>query len=226
MASISCTDNTGPTTDGVLEYAREVFSLGLLYLEFQDAIREGDGLRVLRCWKYFLPIFRGSGRKNYALEALNLLYQHKYYLSPRLRQQILFSRFVNVHGGQGHNISADLHMEHMNRVTKEALEHLGANKTERAIVRSSKCAHSVLLLTSNIDACLGTKTPSGAHRMPEATRDITTMVEILVRAENFADKDKRFHPSFPKIQSNGLCSSIDIQKFHAWIKEHYKPTFQ
>ena len=36
----------------------EVLSLGLFYLEFKDAIREGDGLRVLRCYKYLLPLFR------------------------------------------------------------------------------------------------------------------------------------------------------------------------
>ena len=35
--------------DGVCEYAQEVLSLGLLYMEFNDAIREGDGERILRC---------------------------------------------------------------------------------------------------------------------------------------------------------------------------------
>ena len=39
--------------DHVLEYTKETLSLGLLLLEFKDAIREGDGSRVLRCWKYF-----------------------------------------------------------------------------------------------------------------------------------------------------------------------------
>ena len=40
------------TTDGVLEYAREVLTLSLMYAEFSDAIREGDGDRILRCWKF------------------------------------------------------------------------------------------------------------------------------------------------------------------------------
>ena len=34
--------------DGVYEYARETLSLSLLYTEFQDAICDGDGLRMLR----------------------------------------------------------------------------------------------------------------------------------------------------------------------------------
>ena len=52
-----------------MEYARETLSLGLLFLEFKDAVKEGDGTRVLRCWKYFLLLFHASGHTNYCLEA-------------------------------------------------------------------------------------------------------------------------------------------------------------
>lgn len=40
----------------VYDYTREVLSLGLLYLNFKDAVREGDGDRIRRMWKYFLPL--------------------------------------------------------------------------------------------------------------------------------------------------------------------------
>ena len=36
--------------DNVYEYANEVLSLGLLLMEFTDAIKEGDGTRIIRCW--------------------------------------------------------------------------------------------------------------------------------------------------------------------------------
>ena len=32
---------------------------GPLYFEFSDGIREADGLRILRCWRYLLFFFRG-----------------------------------------------------------------------------------------------------------------------------------------------------------------------
>ena len=35
----------------------EVLSLGLLLMEFEDAVKEGDGLRILRWWRYFLLFF-------------------------------------------------------------------------------------------------------------------------------------------------------------------------
>ena len=52
-----------PSEDKKLEYAIQIISLGCFYLEYySDAIREGDGIRVLRCWRYLLPIFWNSGR--------------------------------------------------------------------------------------------------------------------------------------------------------------------
>ena len=60
------------TKDSVYSYATQLLTLGCFYLEFRDAIKEGDGLRVLRCYRYMLPMFVSSGRKNYAIETLNL----------------------------------------------------------------------------------------------------------------------------------------------------------
>eukprot|EP00731_Ephydatia_muelleri_P034358 Em0056g17a len=129
--------NTG-TTDHVLEYAKETMSPGLLLLEFKDAIREGDGTRILQCWKYFFIIFRATRHKNYCIEAFNLFMQYYYTLPPRYAEQMLWGRFINSEGGQGRNISADLHMEHLNHIVKDAVGHLGANKTPQAIMRASK----------------------------------------------------------------------------------------
>ena len=44
--------------DGVVEYAKDLISLGLLYLEYHDAVKEGDGIRVVHCWKFWLPLFK------------------------------------------------------------------------------------------------------------------------------------------------------------------------
>ena len=116
-------------TDKVKEYGIQLLGIGCFYLEFTDAIREGDGNHVLRCWRYLLPIFLGSHPTNYSFEVLNMLFQQSYTLSPRLSAELLWSRFINVHGHPGRNIPADLHMEHLNRLVKEAIRNLGANKT-------------------------------------------------------------------------------------------------
>ena len=61
--------------DHVPEYA---LTLGLLYMESIDDIREGDGERILRCWRYFLLLFKATGRKNYSIEAFTLLTQYHF----------------------------------------------------------------------------------------------------------------------------------------------------
>ena len=68
--------------DYVHSCACAVLSMGLLLMEF--AMREGDGSRILQCWKYFLPLFKAKHHKNYAIEAFTLLAQYEYLLSPRM----------------------------------------------------------------------------------------------------------------------------------------------
>ena len=45
---------------------------------------------------------------------------------------------MSVHGLPGHNISADLHMEHLNKVVKVARKGLGDNKSDNGIKRAAK----------------------------------------------------------------------------------------
>lgn len=41
-----------PQHDGIYEYAKDTLCLGLLLLERIDAVREGDGDRIMRLWKF------------------------------------------------------------------------------------------------------------------------------------------------------------------------------
>ena len=51
------------SSDGVVSYACELLFIGLLWHGFHDAIREGDGQRILVYWRYLLIIFKASKRK-------------------------------------------------------------------------------------------------------------------------------------------------------------------
>lgn len=55
--------------DGVHCYGIEFLSLSLIWHGFHDSIREGDGDRILRYWKFLLVIFKSSNKQNYAKEA-------------------------------------------------------------------------------------------------------------------------------------------------------------
>ena len=96
--------------DGVLNYSSSV-----LMLELRDAIREGDGPRIIRCWKIMMIYFKYANHANYAREAFRMLAGVYALGTPRLVHQLMWARVVNIHRGLGHNISLDLHMEHMNK---------------------------------------------------------------------------------------------------------------
>ena len=108
----------GKDEDKAFIYATDFLSYGLLYFEFSDSIRE-DGPRILRCWRYLTLVFKEAQRKNYAIEGLN---QYHFFFSPRQKEQLMSSRCINVHGIPGRNIAADLHLEHLNRMCKVAVE--------------------------------------------------------------------------------------------------------
>lgn len=157
-------------------------SLGLLYLDFKDAVREGDGERVLLDWKYLFLLFKASGRKNYAIEAITLLTQYHITLPPNLAEQLKWSRFINVHGLPGHNISCDLHMEHINRLVKVSIEGLGANKSEKAITRVGRAVGVLASAIHTYDEELGVPVPSGEHSEKAKYKDIDTITMLLLES--------------------------------------------
>lgn len=132
--------------DGIYIYGTEVLTLGLLWLGFNDAIKEGDGDKVFVYWKFLLLVFKRGGCRNYAIEAVNLLYQ-THTLSPRLVAQLKWGRFINTHGRQGCNIAGDLHLEHLNKRLKGILHNLGPNNNtdtiQRAAKWSARCANNL-----------------------------------------------------------------------------------
>ena len=85
------------------------------------------------------------------MRALTLLYQIEYSLSPRLREQLIWSRFINVHGQPGKNIPMNLHMEHLTAIAKGAINNLGAGKTEKAVVRLGKAIGTISPVLTQFD---------------------------------------------------------------------------
>ena len=52
-------DNSTTCTDGVFDYACSVIGLGLMARNFSDVTCEGDGERLIHCWKFFSAPLQG-----------------------------------------------------------------------------------------------------------------------------------------------------------------------
>jgi len=76
------------------------FHLDCFFMEYIDSIKEGDGDRILRCWRYMLLLFKVSNKTKYSVEAYNLLAHYQYLFSERMCKQLLWSRTVNVQVNQ------------------------------------------------------------------------------------------------------------------------------
>lgn len=202
--------------DKILAYANELLSLGLLYTEFVDSIREGDGLRVLRCWRFLMLIFKANNRRNYAIEAFIILAQQQFILSGRQSQQLLYSRFINTHGLPGKNISCDLYMEHLNRHLKDGLRALGANKTPNAIQRLARCIAPIEEMLSNFDSIMKVYKPSGMHKRLSADKDMAMVIKELQNGKVFQHTSGRKHSSFSNFDR--ATSSLKIEDVKKWMK--------
>ena len=207
-----------PTGDQVHAYSMQLLSVGCFYLEFSDAIREGDGDRVVRCWRYLLAAFKSSGRKNYSIESLNMLCQHLYVLTPRQSAELLWSRFVNVHGRPGRNIPLDLHQEHLNRVCKDAIQGLGMNKSEKAITRVGKAMGTLFPILCHFDEDNAVHNYSGTHSPPSSEKDINMIIHQLQQSKAFTNIPGRKHRTFPNPRD--VLHSKDHSELIDWMKKH------
>ncbi len=200
--------------DLVNAYSRNLLSLGLLLMEFNDGIHEGDGERIIRCWRYFLPIFKLDKRTNYSIEAFILLAQHQFLFTERQKAQLTWSRTINTHGKSGKNISCDLHMEHLNRDIKTAI---ASNATDASIVRAGKSLKKHLAIQTQFDRDNGVPTPSGKHSRKSSDKDRAAIIEQLVSVKVFKVIPDRSHKSFEKLNEH-MYEPLDVHEFRSWME--------
>ena len=206
--------------DGVYGYARVLCHFAALVSEFTDAWSEGDGERVLRCWKIFMLHFHAERRTKYALEALRLQLQLAT-LSPDLVHQLTWGRFVNTHGGPGMNIPCDLHNEHVNKLFKEVISNMGANFTEAASTRAARAVTSLAHMAERFDSQTGIHPEATAHTTKSDEADVMSVVKVLQQREVLTIHPGRSHHKFPRMSTNPL-QSLNRDKLHLWIRDKVK----
>ena len=201
--------------DGVYLYASDLLTLGMIWMGFHDAIREGDGDRVMTYWKFFLPIFRLLGRKNYSIEAVDIQLLHHHHLSERQSAELVWSRFVNTHGRQGKNIPCDLHLEHLNRRLKSSLRNLCSNIKGNSVVRAAK---SIGIVHHICQVFEEETTHHKEYSIPASSQDFQKVINELTSLKVFDVIPGRDHESI-HIKKN-LLQKFDTKKFLEWVQNH------
>ena len=205
--------------DGIYNYACRILGMNLMARNFHDASREGDGERLIRCWKFLLLHFKSDGRIKYSVEAFHLLAQVNALLPPHLAHDLTWNRTCNVNGGEGKNIPLDLMVEHFNRVFKDDINTFRPNIGENSIARSSQAIGVMKEMLDKFDTLIKINKPSGRHVGPSDERDFSVMLKILVSEGVFKKQQGRGHRSFVNISIDPFASlKANPKPLFMWLK--------
>lgn len=217
------THETAPNReDGVYNYAQVLCHYGPLVMELIDAWHEGDGERVIRCWKLFLPHFKVTGCTKSSLEALKLQFQTRYTFSPNLAHQVTWHRFVNVRGGAGNNIPRDLFNEHMNKLLKYIIQNMGSNLAESALHRAAQSVTTLQQISENFDAQSGVPCKTTAHSTRSDMGDVRKVVRTVLNNKLLVELGGHQHKSFKDMKKLNPLHKWDVKKTDDWIKANIK----
>jgi len=133
-------------------YGLNVIELAVFLMQLKDTCAEGDGDRSNINKKRLLLYFKKfKSFSKYSIEMFTTLAQVQALESEQMAHRLTWGRFVNWTGGQGKNIECDTAQEICNRTCKSVVQGMGANKTDKALLRASKAAAGVEEVVSNFD---------------------------------------------------------------------------
>lgn len=114
-------------------------------------------------------------------------------------------------------------MEHLNRLVKVAIEGLGANKSEKAIIRCGKAIGFLGKAMESYDSEVGVATTSATHAKTSIQKDLELTVKQLLECDVFDPATKSTHKSFCHLKTN-LFKTLEEKPLKEWIVEHFSQT--
>ena len=117
-------------------------------------------------------------------------------------------------GRPGKNIPMDLHMEHRNRICKDAISCVGANKTPTAIQRVGKCIGVLKSVTDNFDAQTEDNKSKGYHMVASVN-----IIEEMLRHSIFHPSPGRCPSTFQNMKCS-IFSKINYRLLLQCMEEH------
>ena len=206
--------------DDMFSYQCNLLDHGLLYLNFNDTVAEGDGDRIIRCWKFLLlHFYHDSGSTKYALEALYLQLQQQALLSPRQAYRQRWNRSVNNRGGSGKNVPIDLEVEHDNNSVKEGIRKLGPNLTRSAVTRTARMLPVATGVVHNVSQECSLMKRSGKHFVATTRKDLLKLVSLLMQADALRETPGRHYKHFKQFPRSAM-HGLQMGKMCKWINKH------
>ena len=206
--------------DGKYEYGCLTLSLGLLLRDADDAVKEGDGKRITRVWKFLTFLYRHGGNNKYALAGLRLTACHMALLTPQQSHLLKWNRFSARSSGPGKRISRDLRLEQNNLVSKNEIKALGfPNINNNSITVTTRSSGPLENMLKRSNAELGI-TKRRSHHSCKTRKDVFNRVlnKVHKEAAVFNYSPGRHYVKFPNLRP--IFKSLDRKKLYEWIMQY------
>ena len=192
--------------DAILNYTRTALLLGLLRLNHTDAIRMGDGQRIMDINMYLCLLYKIFKCPKYAYGILKTIAQSKVLLTERLAHRLIWNRTVNHWGKPDMNHPNDLDLEHQNKSFKDQIHNYHGVFTERSISRVSRSATTIDRILTAYDKSVKVFKASGEHTSANTEEDILTLVKSFQQRKVFDFIPGRLHSQFENMTSKPFQS--------------------
>lgn len=203
------------TEDYVNNYHSARLMFGMLIMLFNDSVKEGDSIGLLKFLKVAFLMLHTYKRVKYAYVVLLFLAKVYAILSEKLAFEVLHDWYFNNSGKAGANIPLDLRMEHLNRLLKLALKQLASNISEAAAQRIAKSLSTLEDVLRMIDKDCNIKSRSGFHSSKHLDETVLSITKDLHDMKAFSFQPGREYKSFKGFKRN-LLHKLDYREFYSW----------
>ena len=170
--------------DDLYHYSSQFLQWYIHWLEFEDAIKEGDIVRCNICIKMMIPFFYGYNTlSKYAVECIDYILKTELLLPAAHAIRCRLGSFCNPTGMPGDNKPADMQQENNILVLKDVIKGLGANKSEKAMVRASLAAPVADGMVQQYMRILGMHQKSGRRTKKSDDTDVLAVLELINASE-------------------------------------------
>ena len=128
---------------------------------------------------------------------------------------------ANWTGGPGRDIEIDLLQENRNKDLKKQTKLMGANKTNKAIDRSSRVSGGERQIVENYDQQVKRGIHAPSHSYQSSVSDEKKILADLRTLKPFDTIPNRKHESFQEISSEPLATLDEIE-LAKWLSRHKK----
>lgn len=210
-------DQSEDAEDQIFNYTRLCLTLGLIQKNHNDAIKMGDGNRIMRVNKFLYMYYKACGCNKYAFGLLETLTQATVLLSERKAHQLVWNRTVNHRGEKDTNHPNDLDLEHCNKVFKDEAHSYRGIFTDKTLSRVSRSAITLHSLVKNFDKISNSSLSSGKHKDADTRDDVRSLIQHIQPVKIFEHIPGRSYSAFQTV--NDPLKKLNMEHFRNWISE-------